>query len=496
MRLRIRQYSYEERLERSKQAQLQTIKQTNRQKTNLHIVYVVGNPSICGANKIIFEQANRLMNFGMNVTIVAYGEKPTWFPIVANYIQVPNGGRIALWIPYCNVIIATYYTHIQECIERGIAPVIYFEQGDVHLFQYEGLEENHKQFVFKQLSLVNFIMTVSQPIALLINNYFGKDAVVIHNAIDHSIFYPLNIKAERQHKEPFILMVGRDDVAFKAITEIITFYQIFHEEYNNILLYWVTPFVSNISLIQSVSEVFINPSQDEIGQLMREAVALICASYYESFSLPVLEAMTCGCPVISADNLGVRAYGIDETNILLFPKGNLSILMNQCRRLMGDQQLRERLIEGGLKTANAFNWESSINKLYNYLKLVSSYEVFPTKQKSGGFESMIQIFHYAKELFDQEVYEDAICFFDMYIQCEDEPLVYRLEACRFRYLAYYHIGAIEKGRYYCFLTFELIIPRIEECQFISQTFFEEGNIELAKFWNKTALNYTVMEPNF
>lgn len=480
-----KQYTYEERLERLMKAQVQSLQQTNRQRTRLHIVYVVGNPSICGANKIIFEQANRLRLIGLEVSIVAYGEKPEWFPINVNYIQVPFNHQLALWIPYCHVIIATYYTHIHECVQRHLAPVIYFEQGDLHLFQYEELDVRQQLFIRKQYSLVQFVMTVSKPSADLIKDYFGKIARVIPNAIDHKIFYPLrtnDIKNESCDVQ-YLLMIGRDDVTFKAIREIIAFYKAFKKVYKDILLYWITPNVSDQTLIHHVSKVFINPSQPEIGELIRNAFALISASYYESCSLPVLEAMASGCPVISADNIGVCDYGEDGVNILIYPKGNLYSLMDQCQRVIKDKKLRRKLIKGGIKTAEKYQWDFTIEKLYSFIHNISSYEVLPRTISVAGEGGMVQILNYAKELYNNGIYDEAMCFLDTYIQCEEEPLSLRVEASRMRYLAHYYQGDISKSRYYCFQTFELTIPQEQECEFISRTFLEEKRSIEASFWN-------------
>ena len=106
-----------------------------------HVVYVMSNTTICGAAKIIFQHANRLREKGVKVTIVAYFNKPSWFNIKCDYIQAPFTTKLAMCIPQCDLIIATYYTHIGECVKTRLAPVIYFEQGDFHIFCYDRLEK-------------------------------------------------------------------------------------------------------------------------------------------------------------------------------------------------------------------------------------------------------------------------------------------------------------------------------------------------------------------
>jgi glycosyltransferase involved in cell wall biosynthesis len=42
-------------------------------------------------------------------------------------------------------------------------------------------------------------------------------------------------------------------------------------------------------------------TQEDIGKVYREADALIFASIYEGFGMPIVEAMACGTPVITSN---------------------------------------------------------------------------------------------------------------------------------------------------------------------------------------------------
>ncbi|MEX3620623.1 hypothetical protein [Paenibacillus glucanolyticus] len=83
---------------------------------------------------------------------------------------------------------ATYWDHIQACIETGIAPVVYFEQGDEHLFEIQRLPDEMKTFVKTQIKLPQFIMTVSHQAASHLEENYRRKSAVIPNAIDDTIF--------------------------------------------------------------------------------------------------------------------------------------------------------------------------------------------------------------------------------------------------------------------------------------------------------------------
>jgi glycosyltransferase involved in cell wall biosynthesis len=48
----------------------------------------------------------------------------------------------------------------------------------------------------------------------------------------------------------------------------------------------------------SIIKIFSNPSREKLKKLYQQATALLTASFYESFNFPVLEGLSCGCPVV------------------------------------------------------------------------------------------------------------------------------------------------------------------------------------------------------
>ena len=136
---------------------------TENTKQKLHITYVMTWTGVCGGSKIILEHANRLTLRGHKVTLISHDNKPVWYPLNSDieFIQVPYDKVLCKQIPKCDIIVATYWREIYECIEQKIAPVIYFEQGDYHLFDLKQLDDRTFEYIKKQLKTVKFIYTVS-----------------------------------------------------------------------------------------------------------------------------------------------------------------------------------------------------------------------------------------------------------------------------------------------------------------------------------------------
>ncbi|MFS0836301.1 glycosyltransferase family 4 protein [Paenibacillus sp. 1P03SA] len=346
-------------------------------KHRLHIVFVMNQVGIWGGVKIVFEQANRLIEKGFRITILSRHPFPEWFPLQAEYIQIPYGLDLGQGIPLCDLIVATYYDHIYECVQTGIAPVVYFEQGDKHLFEPEKLEEEQSLFIQKQLNYADRILTVSNQAHKLLNDLYHCDSTVIHNGIDSATFTPEGSIPDR--KRPYLLMMGNEQIAFKGIHDVWEAYLLSSTIRANYDLIWITPVEPQPSIKEKawITEVYVNPTQQEIAELYRGAALFVSGSHYESFSLPVIEAMACGCPVVSTRNQGVLEYAEEGTNILLAEIRDPESLSVQLTYLLENPLLREKQIVKGLETAARFSWNAVLPQVENYYKEAAGCDPIP-----------------------------------------------------------------------------------------------------------------------
>ncbi len=99
----------------------------------------------------------------------------------------------------------------------------------------------------------------------------------------------------------------------------------------------------NLSLLGKVSE------EDKV-RLMRSLDCLVYPTRYESFGLPPLEAMAAECPVIASDLPVVNEMIQNGDNGVLVEPENPVALAEGIVRVLQDNALRKRLIEGGRAT--------------------------------------------------------------------------------------------------------------------------------------------------
>ncbi len=85
------------------------------------------------------------------------------------------------------------------------------------------------------------------------------------------------------------------------------------------------------------------------------ATVFVYPSLYEGFGFPVLEAMACGTPVISADNSSLPEVAGEAA--LYFQASEREQLATAIVDLMVDEQRREQLRQLGLARAGLFSWQ-------------------------------------------------------------------------------------------------------------------------------------------
>jgi len=338
------------------------------EKERLHIVYVMTWMGICGGSKIILQHCNQLAERGHRATIVCHYPKPSWFPLDARvaFVHVPKGEVLGEYIPRCDVIVATYWKEICECVEQKIAPVVYFEQGDTHLFDQEAMDAGLMAYIRKQIGAAPFVYTVSTFAAEKLKENFNVDTHVIPNAIDKNIFYPGEKAA---NDKTVITAIGSEHVGFKCIMNIVVAVAVLRKIGHEIEFIWISP---NAPSRLTMLPVKVNPSQKEIGDSLRQSDIYVCASLYESFCLPVLEAMSSGAAVVTTDNGGVRDFVKDGVNALIIDKNNIADMVEKVAKLINDTKLRQNIAAAALETAQTFDWAYTTDKLISYYQNIAS----------------------------------------------------------------------------------------------------------------------------
>jgi glycosyltransferase involved in cell wall biosynthesis len=97
---------------------------------------------------------------------------------------------------------------------------------------------------------------------------------------------------------------------------------------------------------------------DRVAALLRSADVFVCPSWYEPHSSPVVEAMSCGVPVIASSAGGMADAVIDEVTGVLVGSGDPRALARGITRVLSEGMLRTGMGLAGRTRARArYSWD-------------------------------------------------------------------------------------------------------------------------------------------
>jgi glycosyltransferase involved in cell wall biosynthesis/sugar phosphate isomerase/epimerase len=173
--------------------------------------------------------------------------------------------------------------------------------------------------------------------------------VVISNAVDPRAFEPSAIPSKNPSPYP-IGFIGRLDPV-KRIPDLIEAARLMG---NRVTL---QIFGEGRERERLVAPAALRGAIARPQEALSQIGLLVLPSEAEGFGLVLIEAMAACVPVIGTNVPGIRDVIEDGVNGLLVPLGDVRALAAAMERVVWNRQLRDRLIEGGLRSVRArFTW--------------------------------------------------------------------------------------------------------------------------------------------
>ncbi len=99
------------------------------------------------------------------------------------------------------------------------------------------------------------------------------------------------------------------------------------------------------------------PSRDELPAFYGAADLFVFPSLYEGFGLPVIEALACGCPVLTANNSSLPEVGGEAARYVQAesPKS----IAEGIQQVLSNAVLQDEMRHKGLEQARRFSWDAS-----------------------------------------------------------------------------------------------------------------------------------------
>ncbi|MBT4722202.1 glycosyltransferase family 4 protein [Candidatus Falkowbacteria bacterium] len=170
------------------------------------------------------------------------------------------------------------------------------------------------------------------------------------------------IKQKYKLPEKFIFFLGTKEPR-KNIDSLVRAFELFRQETNsNFKLVIVgAKGWSTSTILDLRSTIWINYiPENEKRYFYNLAQMFIFPSHYEGFGFPILEAMACGCPVITSNNSSLSE--ICDNAAILINSHDINDLKNAIIQ-MTDHKVANYYREKGLKQAKFFNWKKTANQV-------------------------------------------------------------------------------------------------------------------------------------
>jgi len=111
---------------------------------------------------------------------------------------------------------------------------------------------------------------------------------------------------------------------------------------------------------------FFNDNDYDLSYIYTNVLALIYPSLYEGFGMPILEAMSLGCPVISSKGGALTEIGGD--GIPYFDPLSVDDISFKIESTLNSTNILKETIEYGLKRSKEFSWKNCADQTLNGYK--------------------------------------------------------------------------------------------------------------------------------
>lgn len=219
---------------------------------------------------------------------------------------------------------------------------------------------------------------------------------VIPNGVDHKIFFrDKNIEKKKQ-----VLYVGRFSLE-KGVDLIPGIAQNVLDSNPNVKFIVVASNSHTPESLKNISKQFEyleetykerfkwirEPiSSTELAKLYNESIIYMQPSRYEAFGMTILEAMACGCCVITSNKGGIPEVVSDAGEVIPL---NTALFSRKIKVLLENYRLREKYSKKAIEQAEKFGWEEISERVLGIYDSVGKNSSKSRDQKKEEMGDMI-----------------------------------------------------------------------------------------------------------
>ncbi|MGG1518497.1 glycosyltransferase family 4 protein [Paenibacillus oryzisoli] len=301
---------------------------------------------IGGGCKVLVDIAGALTSKGHEVEIVIPQTATVKYNIPCKLTIVPKLDRA--YIPYGDIVLTNFYTTFQPAFEAWPEQTVRLSLG------FEPLWAPDRQAALWTYSQGVPVISISSWLDQLIYAHSGRRSTVVSLGVDPKVFRPRGPKIAPlpdKISSKVILYIARDarDYALKGFSDFFSAMEIIKNEYRgDYIVYLICPDgIMSLSQLDIPERIFRPKDEFEMAELYRTADVFVASSWFEAFSLPPLEAMACGTPVVTTNSGGVMDFCKHmESAYVTTPKDARGLAQGICA-ILSDPPLADKLARGG-----------------------------------------------------------------------------------------------------------------------------------------------------
>ena len=207
------------------------------------------------------------------------------------------------------------------------------------------------------------MITISKWCQQWLKDDYEQHAEYVPNGIDIKRFYP--VKRNFNKDKIIVLVEGNSADFYKNVDES---FEITNKLDRNKYEVWFMSYLGKPKPWYKIDKFLHQVPHDKVAEVYRSVDILIKSSILESFSYPPLEMMATGGYVVVAPNGGNIEFLKDMENCVMYEQGNIESGIKAVETIVENEDLRNKLYENGIKTAEKRDWASIEKDIVNLYK--------------------------------------------------------------------------------------------------------------------------------
>jgi glycosyltransferase involved in cell wall biosynthesis len=346
----------------------------------MKITFLLPGSDLSGGARAVLEHANRLQKKGHDVSVVyplvplgsgtqAYqikkflrgvsilatnlgkGNNVGWFDLKARFLRVPM--LLERFIPDADIVVATWWATAYYVNKYGPSKgtKFYFIQS----YETWGGPEAKVNHTYKMKLHKIVISTWLRNI--MENRFHEKVAALVPDGIDLEIFHP---EKNRDYGNKRVLMCYQPQ-KLKGIKDGLKAWEIIKRKVPGAQL--VMFGLKKGKDVPDDVEFHRYTSDDQLRKIYNSCDVFLFTSHLEGFGLPPIEAMACGCAVVTTNVGAVPDYTIPNETALVCAPGDAESLARNAIALLKDADMLRSIAHRGHDYVQRFSWDTSAAQL-------------------------------------------------------------------------------------------------------------------------------------